>query len=465
MVLNQVIPDGLGYGYGYLGTGDLGGTIDFTITYTPPSIAGDYKARVSVTTPTQSIASTPTNFSVLSGLTTTALSTLYPASGTEALGGDVVILQVDVSAKAKDIAVVNDIPKATVSGDLVTGTVSMIAASQFHSSLRAKWGVSSAADLLMPLKLNTNAGEFHPSIKVEDIAGQTAELKGTDSSAATIKVVSSRTTFNVFLMPGFNFISPPLQCTSPAPTSLCSGDEFSIAQLLDQKVSNVSSAFLSAISKTADSVRLSDVVAAVFAYNSTSKSFDGFSSDGITSNDSLSNMGVGRGFIVTTATTGGGTIDPFTRNTESTNTQFPNTGVPVPLKLTFTGKVVADPGATPPRTAVTSPWNLVGPHTEKDTAVNVFLRSVTVPERTWETLLAFKNELDISLDQAGKLKLLAGGKPEIILVTRFETLLSPEFGGPSPSGDLVPAGSGLWLLMCETPASRCVDKLLAPVLE
>jgi hypothetical protein len=88
-----------------------------------------------------------------------------------------------------------------------------------------------------------------------------------------------------------------------------------------------------------------------------------------------------------------------------------------------------------------------------------------VPERTWESLIAFRNMLDVSTDSEGRLKILAGGKPEVQLVNRFETLLSASFGGRQPAGDLVPAGSGLWLLMCKEPVSRCVDKTLGPVLK
>ena len=83
------------FAYAYDGVGETGGVIGYILTYTPPPIVGDYRATVTVKTDQTVTAST--NFSVLPGLKIFALATLYPRSDTEALPGDLVILQVDLT--------------------------------------------------------------------------------------------------------------------------------------------------------------------------------------------------------------------------------------------------------------------------------------------------------------------------------------------------------------------------------
>ena len=154
-----------------------------------------------------------------------------------------------------------------------------------------------------------------------------------------------------------------------------------------------------------------------------------------------------------------GGISPF--KTNKSGTQFPDTDIPVPIKLTLTGAFVKDLETLPPSTTVKPKWNLVGPHSEVDTSVGLFLRPVTVPEQTWETLIAFSNRLDVSFDSSGAVNTLPNGEASIILETKFKTLLGPVFD--PPSGEIIPVGSGLWLYMCEAPASTCKDAELLPV--
>ena len=101
----------------------------------------------------QAVTPAVTNFSVLGALTATALATLYPISEVEALAGDLVILQFDTSAKAKDIATVSGVPKATVTHELLGSTDSMVHAFKVHEALRKKWGVADEADLLLPFEV------------------------------------------------------------------------------------------------------------------------------------------------------------------------------------------------------------------------------------------------------------------------------------------------------------------------
>ena len=218
--------------------------------------------------------------------------------------------------------------------------------------------------------------------------------------------------------------------------------------------------FLGTIPAVTGAVPLSEIIDIIFSYDTAlvPPDFRSYLSDEFPANDTLSTMGVGRGYIVKSRSDAG--VEPFLtkRDLDPANLQFPDTDIPVPIKLRFTGKVLAEenPDAIPvaPITAVKPPWNLVGPHSERDTTVGVFLGPVapTFSDRKWSQLIAFNNLLDISLDSDGNVKLRAEGKPEIVFTRRFESLRPPAGfpdAGPDakPSGDPVPAGVAFWLLM------------------
>ena len=191
---------------------------------------------------------TSTGFSILGPLegTTTVLATLYPASEDgAALAGDVAILQLDVAGSTDDIASVE------LAGDLILGT-EMIDSTDFHDSLKTKWGVAAEAGFLYPIRVGGPSGSFFPTATVEDIAGQI------DAATFTVEVIGSRETFNIYLMPELNFITPVLQCASPPSTPiLCTGGgdvSFDIARLLSQSVENVNPDFLTEIGETDSTV-------------------------------------------------------------------------------------------------------------------------------------------------------------------------------------------------------------------
>ena len=463
-----------GFGYGYDGQGSTGGLIKYTLNYTPPPIAGDYKATIRVgTDPTQVITPAVTTYSVLQPLQVTVLATLYPIGSTEALAGDLVILQLDVSVKTGDVAIdtVASTSKATAAGDLVgTSPLSFVVAAKVHPSLRQKWDVDPRADFLLPLTIplvGTVPGRYNPTITIEDIAGQIVST--TIVTSPIVDVVNTRKSISVYLMPQFSFVSPPLQCS--AGTGDCTTDfKFKIKELLEKQTvprSKLDPAFLPNVSAPGD-VPLSELVGKVFWYERTASTADfvRFNTDSGFFSDLLS-MGVGDGYIIKTKKINN--IDPFLRITDSTNVQFETTGIAVPLKLTFTGDVLADPDnqiQLPPQTTVRPNWNLVGPHTEANTNVGTYLVPVTLVQRTWVQLLAFRNLLDISLDDEGKVKLRTEGKPEIVFKTRFETLRPPpnfpDSGSPAlPSGSRILADEGLWLFMCEQPTATCVGGTLS----
>ena len=459
LVLNKVRPDAFGYGYGYLGEAGVG-QFEYILRYKPPPIPGDYKATVSVVTPNQTV-SFPTEFSVLGALTAIRLSTIFPISDTEALSRDLVILQIDTSAVAKDIASVT-----VFSGDLLSTDARMVAASAFHPAVQEKWGVASAAEFLLPFTVPDDpdlTGDFFAFVRVEDSAGQVVNLNSA-ATAPKVTIGDTREIFNVYLMPDFSFITPPLQCASPpALAALCTGDqgdEYDVVELLKQTVprSKLNLAFNRTIPGTAP-VPLNKIVQSAFVYDAagTPPGFKGFIA-GIAQGRTLDKLSVGRGYVI--KTTGDEITGPFKRILDTGDAQFPATAIPLPIKLTFTGKVVADPTQLLSETKVETRWNLVGAHSERDTTVGVFLAPLNILGlgRTWEQLFSFQNTLDIKLDNQGLVRLSNLEAPITVLVQQvFRNLFR--------DSDTVKAGGGHWLFMCESPPAECTGGKLRAVLE
>ena len=220
--LAQTIPDAFGYGFGY-----RGGRIKFTITYTPPELAGTYKATVAAFfdegVTRFALAVDTTEFKVVPPLLTddvVALSTVYPRGETEALSRDLVVLQ----AKVKDDVAPNVVSVTVDPGLLGPDPQQMDRTIEFHPSLREKWGLTPSdpgyVHYLLSLTIIPQAEPLtcevcEATIKVVDIAGQEVNLSG--SSGAKVNLVETRERFNVYLMPGFNFVSTPLQCSAGPP--------------------------------------------------------------------------------------------------------------------------------------------------------------------------------------------------------------------------------------------------------
>jgi hypothetical protein len=456
-----------GYAYGYDDGSTDSGSILIILKYIPPSLPGDYQATIRVATESgQAVTPAVTNFSVLDALTATALATLYPIGDVEALAGDMVILQFDTSADAKDIATVSGVPVATVStsaGEPLPQAKSLFQAFKVHEALRKKWGVAGEADLILPIRIpdDTLPGSRGPFVAtIEDIAGQTFTIP--TASSPRVEVVDTRSIFNVYLLPRANLITPPLQCV-PAGVGVCNSSfEHDLSELLKQTVPNVDPAFATLLGKTPSDVTAAEVIDVIWGYDSALapafRSHLPFLDTG-----DLKTMDVGNGYIVETTDEPG---DPFVRITDPDNEQFPTKAIPVPIKVSLRGRVIAEPDNLLPTTDVETGFNLVGAHAEVDTFIGVWLAPVIIPERTWVQVVTFRNELDIAMDDSGDVSLLADGKPEIVFKTRWESLRSPagfpDAGpDPLPSGSTVKAGSGLWLRMCESPESTCIGGTLS----
>ena len=244
----------------------------------------------------------------------------------------------------------------------------------------------------------------------------------------------------------------------------CTGDdEHDIVQFLEQLVprSFIKQAFLDELIALGEIGASGDVpakriVEIIFGYDPYlgPADFRRYTTSTVFSDD-LFKMTVGQGYIFKTRRING--EEPFITNVGPRNPQFPTRALPVPIPLVLAGKYVADPEAIPPSTLVKQRWNLVGAHALADTTVGEYLGPVTIGNRTWSVLFAFRNLLEVALDDEGKVKVRTVGTPaevfpEMVFKTRFERLRAPagqpDAGpNPKPSGDPVPLGAGLWLFM------------------
>ena len=455
----EIVPPINGNAYGYQGSGQSGGVITYTLTYTPPLVRGFYEAEVSVTTD-QQVVTNKTGFSILGpvvGCCEVAFDDLENLlDGKDPIAGAKLLFAMNLAIDAINFHKIRVILRSA--GDLSVQSHSsqtMFKRTDFHPAILEKWDVPPEADFILPFRIpdgvaNNTTLQF--DIEVEDIAGQTL------TETVEVTLSDSRSSLNTYLMPGFNFVTPGLQCVD----STCSGDEYDIAALLAaQTVSRdkLNPAFLAEIPAVTGDVPLDEIVETVFAWDPVSDTFPSYTTS--PSANTLLTMKAGNGYIIKTASING--VEPFKVFTDDSPQFEAGTELPVPVKLTFEGTVIIDPGQSLPIYPVEPVWNLVGPHVERDTSVGVFLSPVTFATRKWVSLFEFRNTLEVAFDDEGHVKRLAGGQPELLFVNRFNTLLGPDFG-PQPAGDVIRAGSGLWLLMCDGPAEECSGGL-APVLE
>jgi hypothetical protein len=94
------------------------------------------------------------------------------------------------------------------------------------------------------------------------------------------------------------------------------------------------------------------------------------------------------------------------------------------------------PGDVPPVFDVKEDWNMVGRHTEEDTTVEKFLKSVTVPTQKWSSLMTYQNS------QAFDYKNADGGS----MADRVTQTLGA-FQSRTDMSDVVNRGEGFWLFL------------------
>ena len=362
-------------------------------------------------------------------------------------------------AKVKGDVAPNVVSVTVDPGLLGPATQEMDRTTEFHRSLREKWSLPPSdsdpgyVHYSLPMKVAPQAEPLtcevcEATIRVVDIAGQEVNLGG--SSGAKVNLVETRQRFNVYLMPGLNFVSTPLQCSAGAPA--CSTEsEFDIATLLNQPATNA------AVGAT-----LADVVSNIWYYcaKSTDATCPGSGDEEFISylpgrpTNLLETIGTSKGYIIVTKESA------FNKKTEGT--QFPSTQVPVPIKLSFSGEVnTGPPNSVPMGTAVKPVWNLIGLQSERDSTVGNLVSNVdteVAQQRLWVQLFGFKNNLDILLDGEGNVVRDSQGKPLISLV---RSVLQNLFS----RSEVVAAGGSFWLEMCDDPARPQCSNSIGPVLE
>jgi hypothetical protein len=213
------------------------------------------------------------------------------------------------------------------------------------------------------------------------------------------------TAWNVCLQRGANLVSVPIQPT-----------DGSIATLLDQSVSNGGTG----VSK------LSDAVTSIQYWTGGRTGTGAFQVYAGLPSDDLSVITEGRAYWVFTNEEKFKAADPlpgFSTNSYSC------------MNMTVAGLFLS-PGEVPPVFDVDEDWNMVGRHTEEDTTVEKFLKSVTVPTQTWSSLMTYKNAQDFDYANTGSLSMPAR-------VT--QTLGS--FQSRTDMSDPVNRGEGFWLFL------------------
>ncbi len=457
VVLNNTQPDAFGYGYGYRGK-QGGGVIEVDFGYTPPSIAGKYRAEIKVFFEDTERAAGTTDFVIVPPFTrdqVQARETLYPRSNPAALTRDLILIRVSV-----DEDVIDDVVSVTVDPGLLNpNRQEMDRITDFHPAILKKWGIDPAqpneGNLLAAMKIIPQAepltGTFSATVRAVDIAGQEVVLSNANGAAPTVEVKDQRDHFIMYLGPGLNFISTPLQCTDGGS---CTADfGFDIDAFLAQPAVNAKVGFPT----------LADVVEIIWYYcaGGTNSCPAGGANPKFVdyvpgrATQQLENIRTGAGYIVKTKP------EAFETVLDPDDPQFPTTAVPVPIRVAFAGKAVAlPPPFTPPGENVFPVGNLIGLHSERDSTVGNLLNNVDLEtERLWIQLFAFINSVDTVLDEDGnQVHDPATGRPVISLV---QGVLQSLFERSEP----VLAGVSFWLEMCDTVGRNNCTNTIGPVLE
>jgi len=346
---------------------------------------------------------------------------IIPVGETKARPGDQVIM--DISASDGTGSGVGQV-LMFLPGD--TQGVQLMPKASLPGAVRDLWQVTGDFVGFGTVPAATPPGLWSFTVKAIDQAGNVG-----DPVAGQITVVSTLEKFNRYLMPGYNFISTPLQCTGNTVSQggVCSNDgtpTFDIAALLEQVVPNANPNF-DPDGNPNTPVRLKDVIETISTFTggtAATGTFQVYTTDPAA--DSLTKLEVLTGYLVKAKAEAFKTSDPIAAG-------FPPT--PAPMKLTFSGSMLL-PGTVPPVRAVVGGWNTVSAHTENSSRVERFLQGVSVPQKKWASLLTYINAVTYTPpSQAG-----AQGVLSVVVEApkgKFE-------------GDTVAPGDGFWLYMVES---------------
>jgi hypothetical protein len=183
----------------------------------------------------------------------------------------------------------------------------------------------------------TPAGAQQVIIDVTDGAGNTG------TASINVSVVAALTNRNAYLTAGNNYVGFPLIPTTAT-----------ISTLLDQAVTNINPALVTALGGSA---KLSDIIDMVYAYDATLAAFPVYTPG--TGTDSFTSLSAFDGMIVNIPSTI--TVSSTAYNVFQTGTVLGST-VKVPIKWNVPGIFTEPAPALPPSKLLSSGYNLWTPH-------------------------------------------------------------------------------------------------------
>jgi hypothetical protein len=332
----------------------------------------------------------------------TVLPTVFYLGGVSARRGDLFIFQANATDQGTIPSGVRKV-EVRMPGD--DNWEHMIPAHQLPEAFRDAWGT--IGQYLLPMVVPNDAapGNYEMEIRATDFAGNT----GSGDENLLAQVVSTLSEYNIYLMPNWNFFSVPLTPDSTSIETLMGG------------ITGLKS---------------------VQYFDAASSTWQVYTPDGNSLNDTLSVIYTGRGYW---ADMDEGVFDfsaPFDEGLPPT---------PSPILFNYTGEVL-EPGTVPPTYDVYDGWNAIGIHSEWAKPVDTYLRPVSVPQQTWAALLQYDNY--ITVDVVRLLNKIFGDEnnqinnngdddessPYEIYLGSFRTLLETD--------DMNPA-AGFWLYLTQ----------------
>jgi hypothetical protein len=318
----------------------------------------------------------------------TALTPVYPYTATAATPGDPIVWQITATDADTSVSTVTLGP-----------TESMVASSALPDVLTDQWGTT--GNYLAPTIVPASAppGSYSLNITATDAAGNAS------TATVTAQIVASMTAWNVCLQRGANLVSVPIQPT-----------DGSIGTLLDQVVTNGG----------AGVTKVSDAVTSIQYWTGGRTGTGSFEVYAGLPSDDLSEIMEGRAYWIFTDAAKFKAASPLPGFSASSYSC---------LNMTVAGLFLS-PGDVPPVFDVDEDWNMVGRHTEEDTTVEKFLKSVTVPTQTWSSLMTYKNAQDFDYANTDNLS----------MSDRVTQTLG-SFQSRTDMSDPVNRGEGFWLFL------------------
>ncbi|MBI4267505.1 MAG: fibronectin type III domain-containing protein [Chloroflexi bacterium] len=277
---------------------------------------------------------------------------------------------------------------------------------EWPEAVRDSFGLSPQANFVLFMELpSAPPGTFSLNVNVKDQAGNV------NSTVVTAKVVSSLEAYNIFLMPNWNLVSLPLiskdaDTNNYVPVSKVIADVPGIQSIwqFDAATQSWKFYYLGPEGKK-PTPTLTKM-----------RPGEGYWINMVPSQDQMVTVNGQKGYYVLdssgnqTFVTQGYWMYSSVNATE----QFENAPAfkysaplpglsaqtPAPNKLTITGYLLKPGFTVPPSYPVSPGWNLIGFHSEKDKVVSVGLRSLTVPQALWASIIAYDNYIAFSEEGA-----------------------------------------------------------------